>query len=507
MDWGEVETSDNVFDWSVVDSRITTILNANLEAGLEFLVGKDCPAWLQSSAGTFTTTLDTYPRYYNPVYKTRYHRFLRKVIEHLSVRGDVKFYQVTEGTTGDEGAWHGTLTSGFGDPYVPQTANGADWQDFRYEAWDSVKNDIAKYPLTYTHLLFNTGNNAQNVDLIASKVYGDAWGKKGDPAHNYQFNSPALYASRAYVVSRGEVQDEILTSAHKNKDAYALMASALKLQLDIMNTPPGFYTSLVGSDRRFTAMFNKYANDTVSQTSTKAFIKLGTLISIDSTGYWDETTYGKLIPTGSTTAYNAAIASINSSSDGPAYKAYRRMVTTINYANPTRVNNLKTLTGTTALYDYGTQVDYDNDFVYSATQNWGKFITEVNSKANSFPLYRVAPDTAMYGRFAKQFTGTNLMSFDIADNWFYGAASGLVTFSITYQNTGTDTWGVQVYNSAGALTTVATQTNTNTTKWLTKTFTADVQFRAGEDFRLIHTSGTNNVIFDLIELSVTSSAP
>src|SRR6478752_1160969 len=40
MDWGEVETSDNVFDWSVVDSRITTILNANLEAGLEFLVGK-----------------------------------------------------------------------------------------------------------------------------------------------------------------------------------------------------------------------------------------------------------------------------------------------------------------------------------------------------------------------------------------------------------------------------------------------------------------------------------
>src|SRR6478752_9310737 len=132
MDWNDIETSDNVFTWTTLDSRITTVLNSGLEAGIEFLVGKDCPAWLQTSAGTFTTTVDTYPKYYNPVYETRYWRFLRKVVEHLSSRGDVKFWQVTEGATGDEGAYRGTLTSGIGDPYVPQTPNGSDWEDFRH---------------------------------------------------------------------------------------------------------------------------------------------------------------------------------------------------------------------------------------------------------------------------------------------------------------------------------------------------------------------------------------
>src|SRR6478609_2931892 len=174
-DWNDVETSDNVFNWTTVDSRINTIISAGLVPGVEFMVGQACPAWLQTLAGTFTTTVDTYPKYYNPVYEARYWRFLRKVTEHLSSRGDLIFWQVTEGTTGDEGAYHGSLTSGVGDPYVPQDPNDDDWQAFRHEAWDSVKNDVALYPIS-THLLFNTGNNAYNVDLIASGTYGDAWG-------------------------------------------------------------------------------------------------------------------------------------------------------------------------------------------------------------------------------------------------------------------------------------------------------------------------------------------
>lgn len=124
---------------------------------------------------------------------------------------------------------------------------------------------------------------------------------------------------------------------------------------------------------------------------------------------------------------------------------------------------------------------------------------------NSFPLFRITPDTAMYGRFAKQFTGTNLMSFDIAENWNYGAAFALVNFSITYKDAGTDSWSIQVYNSSGTLTTVATQTNANTGAWLTKTFSTDMYFQAGEDFRLLHTAGSSNVVFDIIELSASSS--
>src|SRR6478609_11309037 len=32
-DWNDIETSDNVFTWTTLDSRITTVLNSGLEAG------------------------------------------------------------------------------------------------------------------------------------------------------------------------------------------------------------------------------------------------------------------------------------------------------------------------------------------------------------------------------------------------------------------------------------------------------------------------------------------
>lgn len=508
VDWADIETSDNVFDWTYTDGKLQTIIDSGLIAGIEIQVGQNCPSWLLTLAGSFTTTIGvTYPKYYNPVYSTRYWRFLRNVTQHLADRGDVLEWEIDEGTTGDEQPYHGTLTSGVGDPYVPQNPNGSDWEDFRHVAWDSVRNDVAVYPLDYTHLMFNTGNTAQDVDWIASGYFGEAWGKKGDASHNYQFNSPAQYALRPYVLSRGECQDEILSSLHKNKDAYALMYSALGLQLDILNTGPAYYTQLVTTDTRFNQIFSYYANDTIAQTSRHAFIKLGMLISIDSTTYWPESTFGALINPSQTTAYNAAIAAINASTtDSPSYKLYKKMAASIIYTYPTRVTNLTSGTGTTAINGYPTMVDYNNDFVYSATQNWSRFITENDAKTNSFPLYRITPDTSIYGRFAKQFTATNLMSFDIAENWNYGAAFATVNFSIAYKDSGTDTWGVQVYNSAGSLTTVATQTNTNTGEWLVKTFSTTMYFKVGEDFRLIHTSGSDNVIFDTIQLNADPSS-
>jgi len=182
------------------------------------------------------------------------------------------------------------------------------------------------------------------------------------------------------------------------------------------------------------------------------------------------------------------------------------MRATRQFTNATRVTNLTNNTGTTAINDINNPVDYENDFVYSGTQNWAKWITENNPKVNSFPMYRISPDTALYGRFAKQFTGTNLMSFDIEENWNYGAAFATVNFTIAYLNSGTDAWAVQVYNSAGTLTTISTQTNTNTGRWLKKTFSTVMYFRVGEDFRLIHTSGSSNVIFDTIEINANPSS-
>jgi len=244
-------------------------------------------------------------------------------------------------------------------------------------------------------------------------------------------------------------------------------------------------------------------NDTIPETSRNAFIKLGLMVSVDSTSYWTEGTYGVLI--NNTTAYNNAINNVNSSLvDSPSYKAVRRMRVTRSFTNPARVTSLQTTTGTTAIDGLSANpfiYSYNNDFTYSGTQNWSKFIVENNPFTNSFPLYRISPDTALYGRFAKRFTATNLMSFDISDNWDYGAATATVNFTIAYKNAGTDSWAIQVYNAAGVLTTVSTQTNTNTNRWLKKTFSAVMFFRGGEDFRLIHTAGANTVIFDTIELT------
>lgn len=506
--WSEIETSDNNFVWTTLDNRIQLVKDSGLLVGVEIMVGPNSPSWLITLAGSFTTTTGiTYPKYYNPVYSLRYYRLLRKLAEHFASVGGVLEWEISEGTTGDAQPYHGTLVTGVGDPFVPQNPNGADWEDFRHIAWDSARVDQLANNLTDTHLEFQTGLDAQNVDVAAGGRYGVAWGKKTDPSHYYTFNSAAQYPLRPYLLSRGECQDEILTSLHKNKDAYALIMNMIGTQLDILNTGPEYYNQLVGTDLRFNSIFNYYANDTIPETSRHAVIKLGMLISIDSTTYWPESTFGALINPAQTAAYNAAITAINNSLvDSPSYKRYERMVATIAYHYATRVNNLTTGTGTTAINNYGTAIDYDNDFAYSALQNWGRFITENDAKTNSFPLYRVTPDTSIYGRFAKQFTATNLMSFDIAENWNFGAAFATVNFSIAYKDSGTDSWGVQVYNSAGTLTTIATQTNTNTGEWLVKTFSTTMYFKVGEDFRLIHSSGSDNVIFDTISLNADPSS-
>jgi len=515
IQWSDIETSDNVFDWTEFDAKVNAVKAQGLLVGVQLWVGPSSPAWLMTLAGSFTTTqsiLNVCPRYYNPVYMTRYYRILRKFAERCAFLGGIVTWQVSEGTTGDAQPYHGSLTSGVGDPFVPQSDQDNDeWSAYKHVAWDSVNVDRALYGLDAagTHLMFNTGNDAKNVDVVASGQFGDAWGKKADAASEYVFMGEGLYVLRPYILSRSEISDSVYANPHYSQNYYmhTVAASSANLQLDIFNTPLQYYTTYAGTDTRYGAFFNRYANDTIPETSRNAFIKLGLVISIDSTSYWTEGTYGVLI--NNTTAYNNAINNINANPvDSPSYKAVLRMRSTRAFTNPTRTANLISNTGTTALYNgtNNTVYSYNSDFSYSGTQNWSKFITEINPFANSFPLYRISPDTALYGRFAKRFTATNLMSFDISNNWNYGAASATVNFLIAYLDSGTDSWAVQVYNSSGVLTTIATQTNTNTGLWKQKTFSTTMFFRTGEDFRLIHTAGASNVIFDTIEINANPSS-
>lgn len=494
-DWAEIETSDNVFNWTDLDDAISQINSYGLYPGVQVQVGPSCPAWLLTLAGTYTTNsgANIYPKYYNTNYETRYLRFVDTLGKHLLSK-NVTVWGVTVGKTGDRGPDDGNPDPPYDtDPEVPTGEDSPEWVDFIHAGWQVAWDAVDP---TITHPLFNVGNDHYDNDYVDSAYGWNAWIKEGRLSHNYVFDGQAIYQFLPAQLSRGEIQGYPLLTTHEEKDGFAIVSSAVGLGLGILNTPTGWYNQGGGSDTRLNAFFNRYANDTIASTSEKAFVQLGLPISIDSIGRWSEGTFGQLISPGDEAALAADTNAINASSYDESYKLYLKLNKVIQYTNNARITALASGTGTDANEDINGD-DYDNDFVWAGVNNFSKFIIQTE---DGHPEYRIGPDTSIYGRFAKSIDTANSqteMSFEFESGWDRGLTTDDLTFTVTYFNRGTGQWSLQADTGSG-IANVSTVTNTNTNQWKQLVVTVSDAVIASE-FKLHYISG-RNTIFTLIEV-------
>lgn len=520
IQWSDIETSDGVFNFTLLDAKINLIKSYNIQVGVEVHVSPvpAYPNYLIALCGTYTTTNNTYLRYYNPVYITKYYRMLSTVGAHLTALGGIAYWQVPEGVSGDAGPDHGTLTSGIGDPYVPQNGDDDGWEAFRHAAWNIAQQALNTSGNTTTFLMFNEGDGLNNHDYMLG-TFPLIMSKYGLISHLYSAPGHQIYKEIPYMTQRGEVQGPILTQSHGNKNSMELAIMAVANNLSIINITSGWFTQMLSgnySETRALEFFNRYANQINAYSSKNAFIHLGSFVGIDDVVRWTEGAYGVLIDPAKQTEYNAVIAAIDAHAGlpppgwGDSYKKFLKMQTTYKETNPvfyyvnnTRVSNLINNNGVGAIYNWDDfeNNQYTNDFVFKATDNWSKFITQNNSLTTATLGYRGGSDTTVWGRVYKTIKTGQDLSFDINNTWNGGTGTANINFSIVYLDNNTATWSV-LADVGSSMTTVATNTNINDGKWKVKTFSVNnMKYFMSEDFR-IHTVSGGNTSFTLIEIGV-----
>lgn len=91
-DWGEIELSENNFDWTAMDNRVTKLYNSGLFIMLKiYVAGTDAtitPQYLYDNGVPQVVMQENaayiYPYYLNTYYRSRYQNLLDQFLIHLS---------------------------------------------------------------------------------------------------------------------------------------------------------------------------------------------------------------------------------------------------------------------------------------------------------------------------------------------------------------------------------------------------------------------------------------
>lgn len=515
--WSDLERTRGTFDWTELDNQMSIVANKNMWIAVEILVGPNCPEWIYINVPRVFTTGGNndgpYPYYFNPNYKSRYYNLLREAAEHFNnLSGNLKshflYWQITEGSTGDEDAYKGT-------PVEPQyEINYNDWEDFRHAAWDSV----AKYagPDRQYKFLFNTGNFAQDLQYVDAKFHGD-FHKDGLLSHQYSFDGEMLYYLRQYRElnetaydnrTRGEVQDifnKYWWSFAPVKQAFALICSAASGGLDIMNITPGYINS-IANDTRATDFYQKYGGERDPSASRSGFIALRDVPDFADSLRFPESVYGPVIDPAQQSLYDQKVKNIWSNKyDSSVRKYWRTMQAIVQFINPRRVDRIVDEFKSAGAM-YSTEDEYHNDFGINMTIDYNRFIRQWYPDSSSYGAWRIGPDSSIYGRYSRLFRlkqGKGAMYFRFND--MLVKKDEKVQVTVTYYDSGNGAWSMNCSEKSLRV------QNTNTGQWLQKTLTIDAfiprtVYQGKADLALRYVDGSNTP-FTLIQVDALSVLP
>ena len=417
------------------------------------------------------------------------------------------YWQISEGSTGDEDPYKGTPT----EPQYDIDYNT--WRDFKHECWDSA--NAARSPDAWYRFLFNSGNFAQEVQYVDAKFPRDMH-KNGMLSHWYSFDGEILYYLRQYRQllrlpysdrTRGEVQDNFVEDWWKLapvKQNFTLACSALSGGLDMMDIGGGYIDA--GQDTRPTDFFRNYAGLRYAAGANKGFIALRDVPDFADTVRFPTEGYGAVIAPGSEKAFNNRIKNIEENPyDSSMFKYWQKMKAIVKYLNPVRINNIVSEFEPAGAMYTTTDDDYHNDFGTNMTKNYAKFIRQLDANNTSIGGWRIGPDTSMYGRYARLFKieqNKGEMYFVFNDRLVEPGET--VKMTVTYYDTSNGQWSINGSNKRVLV------KNKNTNRWIQKTisvtnFVGGTLMNGEADFSLRYESGSNTP-FALIEVVITPAA-
>ncbi len=515
FDWAALEPTKGDFKWDSLDNEMQIVADDDIWVAVQIQVGPNCPDWIYNNVPKVYTTGGhddgPYPYYLDPDYKKRYYNLLKKVADHFNnlspdIKAHFMYWQIAEGSTGDEQPYKGTPTD------LAYDIDFYTWQDFRHAAWDSA-NAYAG-PDRKFRFLFNDGNFAQDLEYVDQRFPYDMH-KDGLLSHAYSFDGELLYYLRQYRQlnagpydnrSRGEVQDIFNTTwwyYAPVKQAFALSCSAASGGLDMMNITPGYINSIV-NDTRAADFYDKYAGLRKPHDGNVGFIALRDAPDFADSLRFSEAEYGPVIDPSRKSAYDKKVQSIWSNPlDSNARKYWLTMRTIVQYINPARVQRIVDEFKPAGAMNVSDD-DYHNDFGINLTKDWTRFIRQWYPDSSSYGAWRIGPDSSIYGRYAKLFkiqpNGKAAMYF-----WFNDSLvkkNEKVQITVTYYDSGNGKWGMNCSEQNLKV------TNANTHQWLQKTmvinsFIPRTLFKGEADLALRYQGGTNTP-FTLIQVEVLS---
>ncbi len=508
--WSDLEPTKDNFNWAPLDNQMKIVADDNIWVAVQIMVGPNCPDWIYNTVPKVFTAGGNddgpYPYYLDPDYINRYYNLLKQAANHFkNLTGNIKthfmYWQITEGSTGDEDPYKGTPTNPKYD------IDYYTWEDFRHTAWHNVETYAGS---RYYRFLFNSGNFAQDLEYVDDQYPGDMH-KDGLLSHQYSFDGEALYYLRQYLEfnktgfdnrTRGEVQDIFNNDWWKLapvKQAFSLACSAASGGLDMMNITPGYINS-VFNDTRPTEFYKRYAGLRKPQAANRGFIALRDVPDFIDSFRFPESQYGPVIDPTKQAAFDKKVNNIeNNPKDSASRKYWLVMKAYAQFLNPARQNKIVNEFKPAGALFSNTDL-YHDDFGINMTKNFLKFIRQWYPDSSSIGAWRIGPDSSIYGRYARLFKLKNnkgAMYFRFDDSLVDKGDQLQVT--VTYYDTGNGQWSINCSNTNLKI------TNTHTRQWLQKTmnigsFTPRTLFQGKADLGLRYVSGTNTP-FALIEIN------
>jgi hypothetical protein len=509
--WADLEPTKGNFNWNALDSQMKIVADQNIWVAVQIMVGPNCPDWIYDNVAKVYTSGGNndgpYPYYLNQNYINRYYNLLQHAATHFNnLTGEVKshfmYWQITEGSTGDENPYKGTPTNPKYD------IDFYTWEDYRHAAWHEAEIDAG--PDRFYRFLFNSGNFAQDLQYVDAQYPGDMH-KDGQLSHDYSFDGEMLYYLRQYRElnkigqnnrTRGEVQDIFNTDwwnlAPVNQ-AFALACSCASGGLDMMDITPGYINS-VFNDTRPTEFYKKYAGLRKPKDANRGFIALRDVPDFTDTFRFPVSQYGPVIDPSQENAFEKKINNIqNNPQDSSARKYWLKMRAVVQYINPDRVNKIVDQFKAAGAM-YSTTDEYHDDFGIDMTINFLRFIRQWYPDSTSIGAWRIGPDTSLYGRYARLIkinkNNKGAMHFRFADSLVKNG--DVLNITVTYYDSGNGQWAINCSK------TNLTITNTNTRQWLQtrvqiNPFIPRTLYNGQSDLDLKYVGGTNTP-FALIEI-------
>ncbi len=507
--WKEIEISDNVYDWTKLDSVLNKTSLDSLPLIFMVYTKEDAPDWLFTSGNVpkvieRNTTGDSIG--YAPYYvDTNYRRYFKEMIvrvkEHVdslpwSIRQWIIGVQPCFGATGDYISYKGLV-----DPQYALTSQDfySLFKEFTLAYYDQYKNTNPKITL-----LSNPLNQGENQSNWLEEHCPGGWIKTGSLGKAYQLNDELdksfwlldyLNTPRNgdYIRARSEIGGDGLTSgwwnACKYKNVFAVLANCIFWGVDWSNQNYDMIDDPYYDPAYF--FFNRYAGQKNPATSTNAMCALRDGLDAADTERFPESTFGR----------SGRKKTQRYSTIQQDFAAYGARLDDIKSATKNEMGNRMA----NGINDVGWRIfpgNYDR-YLHQLTPN--------ETSAGYWNVQSTDSATTIYGRFARGFDLANnkdALYFILDTNFLRHEpinAQYPVTLDIVYLDKGNGSWKL-FYDAVDSTDKEALQVQcANSGYWKTASITLyDAYFgkRAsqGADF-YIKNSGTENVIFELVEFA------